>query len=305
MSVFASLFYEGTLPSTLTQADAQKVYPCNVNLSNDLVTIDYFSSYKKNNKLGSVSLKVSEFEVVEEKAASFMFTINAVVMKDASSTITLATFGNFPGKKLLGKQARTDELNEITAAILNAQKMARSITSSIPQTSPQTSISDDGVIYSFHGARGRHLTVYRDKCVIKTKVTAGSFLTGNVTDGEKTIYYADCIGVQFRPAGALIGYLQLETASSTMNNKNDNFFNENSFTFDKTQVPNSKMEEVASYIKSRVEEYKTARFAPATTTIIQNNFSSADEIKKFKELLDMGAITQEEFDAKKKELLGL
>ena len=30
-----------------------------------------------------------------------------------------------------------------------------------------------------------------------------------------------------------------------------------------------------------------------------------DEIKKFKELLDMGAITQEEFDAKKKELLGL
>lgn len=33
--------------------------------------------------------------------------------------------------------------------------------------------------------------------------------------------------------------------------------------------------------------------------------SSADEIKKFKELLDMGAITQEEFNDKKKELLGL
>ncbi len=33
--------------------------------------------------------------------------------------------------------------------------------------------------------------------------------------------------------------------------------------------------------------------------------SSADEIKKFKELLDMDAITQEEFDTKKKELLGL
>lgn len=32
--------------------------------------------------------------------------------------------------------------------------------------------------------------------------------------------------------------------------------------------------------------------------------SVADEIKKFKELLDMGAITQEEFDMKKKELLG-
>ena len=33
--------------------------------------------------------------------------------------------------------------------------------------------------------------------------------------------------------------------------------------------------------------------------------SAADEIKKFKELLDMGAITQEEFGAKKKQLLGL
>lgn len=33
--------------------------------------------------------------------------------------------------------------------------------------------------------------------------------------------------------------------------------------------------------------------------------SSADEIKKFKELWDMGVITEEEFNAKKKELLGL
>jgi hypothetical protein len=33
--------------------------------------------------------------------------------------------------------------------------------------------------------------------------------------------------------------------------------------------------------------------------------SAADEILKFKQLLDMGAITQEEFDAKKKQLLGL
>jgi len=33
--------------------------------------------------------------------------------------------------------------------------------------------------------------------------------------------------------------------------------------------------------------------------------SSADELKKYKELLDSGVITQEEFDAKKKQLLGL
>lgn len=35
------------------------------------------------------------------------------------------------------------------------------------------------------------------------------------------------------------------------------------------------------------------------------NFTNADEIKKYKELLENGTITQEEFDAKKKQLLGL
>ena len=33
--------------------------------------------------------------------------------------------------------------------------------------------------------------------------------------------------------------------------------------------------------------------------------SSADEILEYKQLLDCGAITQEEFDLKKKQLLGL
>ena len=41
------------------------------------------------------------------------------------------------------------------------------------------------------------------------------------------------------------------------------------------------------------------------TVTIEKPQSSADELKKFKELLDSGIITQEEFDAKKKQLLGL
>ncbi len=38
---------------------------------------------------------------------------------------------------------------------------------------------------------------------------------------------------------------------------------------------------------------------------IHKNSSDAEEIKQFKDLLDNGIITQEEFDAKKKQLLGL
>ncbi len=47
------------------------------------------------------------------------------------------------------------------------------------------------------------------------------------------------------------------------------------------------------------DEFEKAQETKATS------LSSADEIKKFKELLDSGVITQEEFDAKKKQLLGL
>lgn len=46
---------------------------------------------------------------------------------------------------------------------------------------------------------------------------------------------------------------------------------------------------------------------PVVTTTIKQEIpqSNADELKKYKELLDSGVITQEEFDAKKKQLLGL
>ena len=43
---------------------------------------------------------------------------------------------------------------------------------------------------------------------------------------------------------------------------------------------------------------------PKEKTVI-NQVSEADELGKYKELLDKGVITQEEFDAKKKQLLGL
>ena len=54
-------------------------------------------------------------------------------------------------------------------------------------------------------------------------------------------------------------------------------------------------------IKSR----DTNQIVEAINNINSNSkYSVADELKKFKELLDIGAITQDEFDKKKKELLG-
>lgn len=54
------------------------------------------------------------------------------------------------------------------------------------------------LIYELEGARGRKMKVFDDKVILTTKASLGSFITGNVSDGEKIIYYADCIGVQFK-----------------------------------------------------------------------------------------------------------
>lgn len=58
---------------------------------------------------------------------------------------------------------------------------------------------------------------------------------------------------------------------------------------------------ISKLLMERQKEEKTK------TKIVsqQPNSTNADEIKKYKELLDSGTITQEEFDAKKKQLLGL
>ena len=69
------------------------------------------------------------------------------------------------------------------------------------------------------------------------------------------------------------------------------------------------------YLLNNAEELKTTIMdsltiysaeSAATTGIKQEILpSNADELKKYKDLLDSGIITQEEFDAKKKQLLGL
>lgn len=70
-----------------------------------------------------------------------------------------------------------------------------------------------------------------------------------------------------------------------------------------------------SYIKNREQIFnavsellKNKQDTPvqAAAPVVQNiSQSDADELAKFKQLLDSGAITQEEYDAKKKQLLGL
>ena len=59
-------------------------------------------------------------------------------------------------------------------------------------------------------------------------------------------------------------------------------------------------EEIKTFIIGKKKESQNARDISQSPAA-----SSADELKKYKELFDSGVISQEEFDAKKKQLLGL
>ncbi len=113
-------------------------------------------------------------------------------------------------------------------------------------------------ICELEGVRGRTLKLFDNKVIINTEKTAGSFFSGNFTDGVKTIFLCDVVGVQLKKSGLLIGYLQFETASSMMNNRRDNMFAENTFTYEngKNGVTNELVESIYKYITDRIEEIK-------------------------------------------------
>ncbi|MCM3454386.1 SHOCT domain-containing protein [Heyndrickxia oleronia] len=118
-------------------------------------------------------------------------------------------------------------------------------------------------------------------------------------DGEKTIDIYNMSGVQMKEAGAVTsGYLQFIFMGSK-ENKGGLFAatkDENTIMFIK------KEQDMANEIKAYIENIlanKNSSTGPQVQT------GSADEIRKFKELLDEGIITEEEFAAKKKELLGI
>ena len=67
---------------------------------------------------------------------------------------------------------------------------------------------------------------------------------------------------------------------------------------------------VVERLKKAVDELRYAQPEPEAATPVQTNPADnmdqiTEAIKNLKSLLDLGAITQEEFDAKKKQLLGL
>lgn len=199
----------------------------------------------------------------------------------------------------------------VTFTMVELQDIASKIAAPSPQSSTsqevlkvevkvQKPVEYPDAVYCLNGGVGDILYVFDDRITIKHKGVLNFFAMG--IKGDKTIYYTDITAIQFKKAGALIGgHIQFTLMGGT-EDKGGAFSasgDENTITIN-SEV-NELAEEVVSYMNNKIREFKTSK----GTTQVVNNISAADELLKFKQLLDAGIITQEEFDKKKQQLLGL
>lgn len=147
---------------------------------------------------------------------------------------------------------------------------------------------DQNLYYGYNG----QLLLTDTGIVIKRSGLLMSFLSGGMFRGDKTIPYSSIVAVQFRRAGIQFGYIQFsirgggEAKGGLMEASKD----ENSITF--LRRSNADFEKAKSHIETRMNESAAPR-------------SGLDDLEKLAALKDKGIITQEDFDLKKKSLLGI
>lgn len=156
--------------------------------------------------------------------------------------------------------------------------------------------------YKMLAHTGTYLEVYDNYIVIAhmdNRSSLANIMRGGTTGGKR-IDIDNITSIQFKePSGALFGFMQFEYPGS-IGNKEGVVAAMN----DENTIPVSDQNlqlalEIMNYIENRKSELRNPQ--PVSQVVA----SAADEIIKFKQLLDAGVITQEEFDAKKKQLLGL
>ena len=147
------------------------------------------------------------------------------------------------------------------------------------------------------------LKVYEDRVVISRNTLFGFVSQG--LKGDNIFFYSDLTSIEYRkPSICGNGYIKFITPGTKETKQNLGILGNTTLEASKDsntlilrafnkEMP-KKSEEIYSYILQKISESKK---------VITHNNSNADEIIKFKQLLDEGIITQEEFDKKKQELL--
>jgi hypothetical protein len=151
------------------------------------------------------------------------------------------------------------------------------------------------------------IVVYEDRVVIVRKGLGSLALQG--IKGDRTFFYSDLSGVEYKkPSIMANGYMKFLTSGTLDINAKVGIFGSSKQSgedpntvilraFDK-KVP-IESEKIYNFLMKKISDIKKANNNSST------GISSADEILKFKNLLENGIISEEEFEAKKKQLLGI
>lgn len=177
--------------------------------------------------------------------------------------------------------------------------------------------SDSGSNKSIIFLEGRNGTVSVEKnvVIIKREGVIGFFASGVMGQGDKRISIKSIVSVELGKEPSFwggISYIRFATAADNEVRKHSSFGDPSLRMFenkggqyfnDPNTIQLSSMEQYETALKIReyIENYQSDRVDSA----VMQPLSGADEILKYKKLLDDGILTQEEFDAKKKQLLGL
>lgn len=151
--------------------------------------------------------------------------------------------------------------------------------------------------FYLEGVNGQ-ISVYENRVEISRKGFRAVLTQGLA--GSKTIPMDSIMSVQFKESNFWApGFIQFGILGGreARGGFNTAVYDENSVVF------KSDNNDLAKQIKEYIDSVIMNRHNSNGTVIQQT--SSAEELKKFKELLDSGVISQEEFDTKKKQLLGL
>ena len=159
-------------------------------------------------------------------------------------------------------------------------------------------------IFEVKSVTGQVMNIYEDRVELTQEGVRGFLLQG--AQGTKTYYFTDITSIQFKNCGWVNGFFEFTFPGGRDGSggawggiNNDNRFTFGASTIGAAREIAQKMEKVNEYLQERLRIVKNASKNPVSAN------STADEIAKYNQLLKQGIITQEEFDAKKKQLLGL
>jgi len=155
------------------------------------------------------------------------------------------------------------------------------------------------IIYNFNGGAGDSITVYADRVELAhrekiTKVSMGQ-------KADKTIYFSDIDHVEWQRASEKHGYILFRTPvdRGILFAYMDAASHENSILFVAKPGYNQQVESMVSYVNRTISTDSSSPMHGESVAY------ATGELVKLTQLLDMGIISQAEFDVKKAQFFDL